>query len=343
MSAIDVSKLLQEISAETPCGEDLQYDPAFRELELAATAKPEQRIGDSVVPGHEPNWSDVKDRAVDLMRRTKDLRVAVQLTRSLLRTGGPAGLADGLALVGGMLERYWDLLYPRLDPEDGNDPTFRLNALANLGDWDAMVRGLREMPLIRSRVLGPISLRDVEIANGSAPKPADGDEPVHEMATIEAAFAEADAAALQANADGIHAALENLAKIQALVNDRVGSAGSVDLSRLASSLQSADRILTEQLARRSPAGAGGAEGGAAGAGSVRSGGISGEIGSREDVIRMLDKACDYFNRNEPSSPVPLLLQRAKRLVTKSFVEIMKDMAPGGLSEVKSIGGIETEE
>ena len=165
------------------------------------------------------------------------------------------------------------------------------------------------------------------------------------MATIEAAFAETDAAELQATAGGIHAALENLAKIQSLVNDKVGSAGSVDLSRLANSLQSADRILSEQLARRSPAGGGGGEAGVAGAGAGpgRSAGISGEIGSREDVVRMLDKACDYFKRNEPSSPVPLLLQRAKRLVTKSFVEIMKDMAPGGLSEVKSIGGIETEE
>jgi type VI secretion system protein ImpA len=345
MSAIDVSQLLQEVSPETPCGENLEYDPAFRELELAATGKPEQRIGDSVVPGHEPNWSDVKDRAVELMRRTKDLRVAVQLTRSLLRTSGAAGLSEGLALVGGMLERYWDLVYPRLDPEDGNDPTFRLNALANLGDWDAMVRGLREMPLVRSRVLGRFSLRDIEIANGSAPKPADGEAAGPEMSTIESAFAEMDGAELQATASGIHSALENLAKIQSLVNDKVGSAGSVDLSRLANCLQSADRILSEQLARRSPAGGGGGEAGTVGAaaGPGRSAGISGEIGSREDVVRMLDKACDYFKRNEPSSPVPLLLQRAKRLVTKSFVEIMKDMAPGGLSEVKSIGGIETEE
>jgi len=40
--------------------------------------------------------------------------------------------------------------------------------------------------------------------------------------------------------------------------------------------------------------------------------------------------------------VPLLLRRAKRLITKDFLEIIKDMAPGGLSEVKSIGGIEDE-
>ncbi len=71
--------------------------------------------------------------------------------------------------------------------------------------------------------------------------------------------------------------------------------------------------------------------------------MTGEISSRDDVIRLLDKACEYFKRHEPSSPVPLLLERAKKLVTKSFLEIVRDMAPGGLSEVKSIGGIDTEE
>jgi type VI secretion system protein ImpA len=344
MSAIDVTQLLQEVSAETPCGANLEYDPAFLELEKEATARPEQRIGDSVVPGQEPNWSDVKDRAVDLMRRTKDLRVAVQLSRSLLRTHGAAGLRDGLSLIAGMLERYWDSVYPQLDPDDGNDPTFRLNALANLADWDSMVRGLRDMPLVSSRVLGRFSLRDIEVADGTTAKPADGEAAVPETATIESAFAEADAAELQATADGIRGALESLGSIQSIVGSKVGSTASLDLSRLATTLHNADRILTDQLYRRSggaPAGAVAGDGAAAGA--SRGTGVPGEVASRDDVVRLLDKACEYFKRHEPSSPVPLLLQRAKRLVKMDFLEIMKDMAPGGLSEVKSIGGVETEE
>jgi type VI secretion system protein ImpA len=68
--------------------------------------------------------------------------------------------------------------------------------------------------------------------------------------------------------------------------------------------------------------------------------IAGEVTSREDAIRMLDKITDYFNRNEPSSPVPILLRRAKRLVSKSFMEIVKDLAPDGLSQVERIRGVE---
>ncbi|MBE0617668.1 MAG: hypothetical protein IH608_07060 [Proteobacteria bacterium] len=60
--------------------------------------------------------------------------------------------------------------------------------------------------------------------------------------------------------------------------------------------------------------------------------------SREDVVHLLDKVCDYFRRNEPSSPVPLLLERAKRLVSKSFLEIVRDLAPDGVAQVELIRG-----
>ena len=71
--------------------------------------------------------------------------------------------------------------------------------------------------------------------------------------------------------------------------------------------------------------------------------MSGEIRSRDDAIRVLDRVSEYFRRNEPSSPVPLLLQRAKRLISKDFMEILRDMAPQGLSEAEKIGGLDRDE
>ena len=70
--------------------------------------------------------------------------------------------------------------------------------------------------------------------------------------------------------------------------------------------------------------------------------VVGDIASREDVIRMLDKICDYFSRYEPSSPVPFLLKRAKNLVTKDFMEIMLDLAPGGTEQANLIFGLQSE-
>ena len=66
--------------------------------------------------------------------------------------------------------------------------------------------------------------------------------------------------------------------------------------------------------------------------------MTGEIRSREDVVRALDKICSYYERHEPSSPLPLLLQRCKRLATMSFIEIVREMVPDGLSQVEVIAG-----
>jgi type VI secretion system protein ImpA len=105
-------------------------------------------------------------------------------------------------------------------------------------------------------------------------------------------------------------------------------------------LTDSQRVLGEHLAARG-------EGEAAEAGAYPGGGepqaLTGQINSRQDVIKVLDKACEYFSRHEPSSPVPLLLQRAKRLVAKDFMEIMRDLAPDGVTQAQTITGAETEE
>jgi type VI secretion system protein ImpA len=55
-------------------------------------------------------------------------------------------------------------------------------------------------------------------------------------------------------------------------------------------------------------------------------------------MRMLDKICEYYERAEPSSPVPLLLQRAKKLVPMTFMEIVQDLIPDGSSQAQLYRG-----
>jgi len=115
-------------------------------------------------------------------------------------------------------------------------------------------------------------------------------------------------------------------------------------------LKEADQVLTSQLQRRgvddtsaeeSTDGDSSGEGGdgAIGAATQR---LTGEITSREDVLRALDKICEYYNRYEPSSPLPLLLTRAKRLATRSFLDIIRDLTPDSLSQAESLGGVSSE-
>src|SRR5438874_4405074 len=127
-----VKKLLQPVSATQPCGPDLSGDPRFQNLETLLKGKPEVEIGSVKRPAEPPDWKELSQKSAEFLSQCKNLRVAVMLCCSWLKTGGLAAFLDGLQLVQGLLEQYWPSVYPLLDPEDNNDPSQRLNTLLAL-------------------------------------------------------------------------------------------------------------------------------------------------------------------------------------------------------------------
>jgi type VI secretion system protein ImpA len=164
MTGQSVELLLEPVSESKPTGDNLEYRPEFAELERAVQGKPARQMGSAVAPGEPPNFTRVVELATDLLQRSKDLRIAVQLVRALLETEGFAGLSEGLRLTRGLLERYWGALYPELDPDD-QDAMMRRAALSALSAPE-LVSAVRAAPLLESPRFGAISLRDVAIASG---------------------------------------------------------------------------------------------------------------------------------------------------------------------------------
>src|SRR4051794_35289608 len=115
MSAIDLEALLKEVSPDAPAGADCEFDPAYFDLERLLQGTPESVMGNETKAGKEPEFSEVRDAAVALFDKTRDLRVAVILAAALLKTDGLPGLAEGTALVRGFVEQLWDQFYPKLD------------------------------------------------------------------------------------------------------------------------------------------------------------------------------------------------------------------------------------
>lgn len=343
MMTIDPSSLLRPVSDDEPCGPNLEYDPAFGELERAAQGTPERVVGDQVVAAaEEPDWNDVFEQALGLFERTKDLRVAIHLLHAGLQTGGLPVFASGIAFVRQLLAEQWDTVHPQLDKEDNDDPTLRVNSLLPLNDRAGILGALGRCPLIQSKALGRVTMRDVRIASGEL-TPSEKEPPALDPAHVDAAFLDGALEELQANAAAARAALEDVKAMSAHFSEQVGAANAPDFTPLAGELGAIARVLGEQLGRR------GAEDGAAlpaddspGESAPRSTGV-GDIKSRDDVVRALDRLCDYFQRNEPSSPVPLLLRRAQRLVAKDFMDILRDLTPDGVSQAKLIGGISDDE
>jgi type VI secretion system protein ImpA len=335
-----VESLLQPVAPATPCGADLEYDPAFLELERLVQGKPEQQMGSAVVPAQEPDWDAIAKRAAALLGKTKDLRVALHLTRALLNRDGFAGLRDGLAVLRGLVERHWDGLFPRLESAEANDPTFRINILMGLCDSAAIIERVRAIPLVTSRSFGRFNLRDLAIASGELP-PAPGTVAPASSA-IDGAFAESAVADLQATAASVRETLEHLAALEATVAAHVDVAHAPSLAPLCGLLGQAHKILAARLELRGVKSASlqgsTASPAAADAAPAAPAALTGAVASRQDVVHLLDQICDYYQCHEPSSPMPLLLQRCKRLVSASFLDIVRDVAPDAVSQVEMLRG-----
>ncbi len=328
MPDLDIESLLAPLAGDTPCGANLEYDPAFQALEEAAAGKPERQY-DKVYPAEPPDWPAVRELALALAARTRDLRIAVWLVRSAGRVDAFAGVVQGLQLLLGLIDRYWDHVHPVLDVHDDNDPTARLNALAPL-TRDAGLADLRVAGL--THVRGSITVRDLELAFGNAePRPGEL-VPTKEGATPAVTAAQAQVAGL---AEAMALGPELVLQIGKALDAQLGEANSPDLSALRKLLECVDAA---GRSARGQAPAGEAFAATSAGGDAATVKPTGAIQSREDAIRMLQRVSEWIERNEPSNPAPLLIQRAQRLMKKNFMEIIRDLVPEGLGQIEKLAG-----
>jgi len=328
MAEPSLESFLAPISAEAPCGPDLEYDPAFQAMLDAGAGKPERQYGDKVYPAEPPDWPVVHEQATQLAARTRDLRVAVWLASSGARLRGLAGAVDGLQLVQGLVERHWEHLHPTLDASDNNDPTARVMALTALADPATGLGDLRAASLTGKR--GALTVRDIELGLGVA-DPLPGESVPTEQGVLEGVAASlADTGELGPAMQAGYAAAQSLA---ASLERHLEASQAPDLAPLKKVLQ---RVA--DAGKKAVGESGVADDAASGAAPAAR--VSGAISSREDANRALERVCEWIERNEPSNPAPLLIRRAQRLMSKTFIDIIRDLAPDGLKEVEKLAGIE---
>jgi len=339
---MDLDALLQSKGDDAPSGDDPEYDVAFLTLELAAQQGEERQAGDQIIAAEEPDYKEVTAAAIAVMEQSHDLRSGVFLSMSELRQRGLPGLADGTSYLRGCLENFWDSCHPQLDAEDDNDPTQRVNSILSLAATETVLRGVRITPLTDSRTFGGISLRDIAIAEGDVNATEDM-ETVLDAASISAAFQDTNPDFLQGELTGARQALENVQAINAKFDSETPGVGpDLDplikvLGQVVSKIES--YVGTEADSATEITGIQ-TDDAASSVDSPSVGGAGGAVNSPIDVRNALDRIIAYYKRSEPSSPIPLLLTRAKRLVSADFLTIVKDMAPNGVDNVNVIGGID---
>jgi len=341
--------LMRPVSEAAPCGQNLEDTPAlaafdayqlFGQQTAIGARRPGQKEDEPPAP---PDWSDVLEKSTAALATSKDLRVLAYFGAAQLWTGGLVPFCETLRVAAGWLGSWFDAVYPRID----EDIFFRTNALGNFNDRLAIVDALRRTPLVSTRSTGPISLRHIELASGAVPATKQDGIPTKE-AEISAAFGAAPLAELRTQADAVKQALDSLAQIDTQMFAKGGVEatpnfdGRGDKERLISlrpQLKRIHEIVRAQIAARPDAALSESAIGADGAVAP---GALGAIRSRQDAIRALDAVTTFFENTEPSSPVPLFIGRAKRLIAKNFLDVLQDIVPDALNAAKAAGGIRDE-
>ncbi|MDR0684521.1 MAG: type VI secretion system protein TssA [Spirochaetaceae bacterium] len=348
---INAAELAVKLSDEDPAGQNLEYDPLYVGMDALAQAAPDSFMGDSKIEGRGPDWKNLSKNCLELWKRTRDLRVAVYLTIAEATMGGLAGLAEGFKVLVFLVKELWDEFYPRLDPDDDNDPVERINILSMLSPPSGSVNDpVMFIPQFRKTRLVPslrYTLRDMLISANEI-EAADGisiDAKLFHAEFISAPEAEMEeAAALAKEVKSLSIELCDE------MNAKMGGGGIVDMSALCREIDhlvsfyeqyktpAAGKDTEEPEAEGPPSG----PSAAAAATGTPLALLSYRAASRTEALLLLKKGAEYFQREEPNSPIPQLVDRAVRFSEMSFIDLIEDIMPDALPRGRDILGIKPE-
>jgi len=251
---IDPKALLAPISAETPSGPDLRYEATSGLLEQARALRRSasgDETGDGGAPTGRDAWTALLERSCDgLARESKDLELGMLVCEALLALDGPWGLAEGLALVEGLLAAFWPSLHPGVE-DDGEivyevriAPLLRLSAAS----FDATLAAAPLAHTSDGRVFDLRGCEQAAFVDGLLRSDADRARALVEEgwtspAALEGIWESLAPAALADAVRGVRAAGEAARRLESTCRERLGGGDAFDLYLFRSNLLDVEEIL----------------------------------------------------------------------------------------------------
>lgn len=328
--------LLNPIEGSNLSGANLRYDPIYDKIKEA------RREESQPPPGMTEQDRKVSDNAqvvrltTDLLtNKTKDLQLAAWLTEASLKQRGFGGLKDGLALCCGLVDKFWETLYPEI--EDG-DAESRGAPLGFLGmKLDIPLKLVPVVEKAKYTLLDYQQSRDVGYEDQ-----VKGDEAKKKRAALikegkltpelfDKAFEETPKKFYAQAEKDLDGCLEDLARLKKSCDEKFGDDGPT-FRPLQSALEASRHQIHAFLQKKrekepdpvepvpvADAASGNEDAGAvvAGTGPVRTGVLisvegSSEPADRVEAVKKIAEAAAYLRRREPQSPASYLMLRGLR-------------------------------
>ena len=336
MPTVDFESLTKPVSADDPCGADLDLSGDADYMNFVAGAEgllPKSYFGKDQ-SGNEGRPFDRNsidfagqfDAAQPFLERTRDLRLLGILAKFCILNRDLTGFIACIRAMSALLREHWDEVHPR--GEDG-DFGLRMVTVESVDALPTVVMPLQFLPLIEHRRFGAVSYRDFMIAKGEI-APPEGQEAV-QLAAVEKVLSEVELSVLVERRQQLLDLASALANIGAVWQERCAAGPAVTLDRLPTSVAQIVAMLDAAIVKRDPSAALAVPDGSsaeAGDGNETSpSAAAGRITSSAQASAALAAVADYFGRSEPSNPALLLVRQASALLGKSFLEVMRVLVP----------------
>ena len=335
-------QLLNPIRDDLPAGADLSFSP---ELDAITQARkfddPSLDQGEWVTDVKEADWDFVVKKCSGLLQqKSKDLRLAVWLAEAGAKKYRMRGLAEGLLVLAGLIDKFWDQgLFPE---SDGDDHDQRIGNLAwILARVPAL---LREMPVTdgnsskytsidfdkaRKNPTGDMKLADLENARRASSTPFRTAFAADAQYCMEALLKLEKAADVRLGQDspGFAAARDAVDSMIRLVPSPVGSAPANE----APATQDFTTVGNDQ--------------GMPHAVQSSHSGPPGAIHTRFQALSQLRAVAEFFRRTEPHSPVSYFADKAADAGDQDLAAFLRSVVkdPASMAHIEELLGIKTQE
>ncbi len=325
--------------------EEFESTPEYQALVVAATVKPERRMGDSVIPAELPQWGEVRDLALKLMKTDgNQLGLHVYLIKAEANINGFNGFQESLENALVLMQDQWEHLFPGPDLDDPDDMYYaRVNLINELSGQPMFLDSINKLPLVSVRGIGAFSTRDIDICAGSVPGSTEEQARCQE-GLIRGAFAESDKVELQRVADALDSLPMLCHSVETVFAEKTGQQDVLSLDRLVSRIEScrnryheyADEFLVLPTEAEDPA--------------ARTTSVliespavqsslpvqTSSLNNRAMVLESFNAILRYYELYEPSSPVRILTYRTREFVDKPFFALLQSLAPACQDDLPSM-------
>jgi type VI secretion system protein ImpA len=346
---LDFEKLLAAIAGPNPAGTALRDDfspgalyHVIKDARAAARAAERTVLWDDPASETRPDWGPVLELAPRVLaEESKDLEIAAWLIEALVRQHGFAGLRDGFRLARGLVEEFWDQLYP-LPDEEGM--LTRVAPLTGLNGDDAegtLVRPILAVPITAAGSTRPLSAADHRQAM-DLEQVGDPDKRSQRIAqgavsmqVFQSAVAETPPEVIRELLDDLNQCMEEFETLGRVLHDKCGEdAHGYALAPPSSNIRGALETCAEvikSIVQTLPDASDGetsSNGRAvAAAGDDRSAAPGNRGQTREDAFRALLQVAEFFKRTEPHSPLSYALEQAVRWGRMPLPELLAELIP----------------